>query len=439
MDELLNDRGVQFVMATDAGLDVDAARLRLERAALVLDLDDACDAAHQALALAAARCALKMFRGGVFLAAGGEGARSVGFEPPGPLKRVLLQWGVKLTQAPAHALRLRIGTNASAHGADLYAWTDGWTACIAPSAAPAAPANGNAVSGVLAGALAVAELFRKAVLDDVLALRASRSLSAWGPDEAPPEAAIRKLPRGLWLLGLGNLGQASAFTLGLLPWRDTGDIALLLQDGDRAGPENLMVQLLTDHAWVGQKKARALAAWFEARGFTTTVEERRFRAGMRPEEGEPRLLLAGVDNLVARRDAAEAGFDLVLDAGLGATGAEAFDFRLHAFPGSISAEKAWPDLQQAQPSALPENLDKLVKQGRIDLCGAQTIAGKAVGVPCTALAAAAIQIGQACRALATGRCAEKVDVSLADVSRAHWRVMEKTLARLPAATEAAAL
>lgn len=428
MDELLNDRGVQLVMAADAGLDLDAARLRLERATLVLDIDDEAGAAAHALALAAARCALKMFRGGVFLRHGGDGPRLVGFDPPGPLKRVLVQWGVKLTQAPAHALRLRIGARVAAESADLYAWTDGWTARIAPTPPKETSLAGNAVSGVLAGAMAVAELFRRAVLDDVLALRAPRALSAWGPGDAPADAAISKLPQALWLLGLGNLGQASAFTLGLLPWRDTGEVSLLLQDGDRVGPENLMVQLLTDHSWIRQKKARALAAWFEARGFVATIEERRYRAGMKPEEGEPRLMLAGVDNLTARRAAAVAGFDLVLDAGLGATGAEAFDLRLHAFPGSISVEQAWPDLQQTAPTALRENLEKLVSQGRIDMCGAQTIAGKAVGVPVTALAAAALQIGQLCRALATGRCAEKVDVSLADVSRAHWRMMERPLA-----------
>jgi hypothetical protein len=44
-----------------------------------------------------------------------------------------------------------------------------------------------------------------------------------------------------------------------------------------------------------------------------------------------------VDNLAARRAAASAHFDLLIDAGLGASAAEGFDLRMHAFPDRARA------------------------------------------------------------------------------------------------------
>jgi|SRR5271165_1738911 len=187
------------------------------------------------------------------------------------------------------------------------------------------------------------------------------------------------------------------------------------------------------------KKACAAAAWAEARGFWTIVEERRFAASTRPGTGEPRLALVGVDNLETRRAVAAAGFNLCVDGGLGATGAEAFDLRIHTFPGSITPERAWPEASPDNTELKSRALRQLVKDGRLDSCGAMAIAGQPVGVPCTALATAAIQIAQVCRALETGRCAELVDVSLSDIRYSKWQAMREDVVRLPAGIDALAL
>jgi hypothetical protein len=39
------------------------------------------------------------------------------------------------------------------------------------------------------------------------------------------------------------------WTIGLLPYADTGAVTLVLQDTDTAGAENLQVQILTKPAW----------------------------------------------------------------------------------------------------------------------------------------------------------------------------------------------
>jgi hypothetical protein len=191
---------------------------------------------------------------------------------------------------------------------------------------------------------------------------------------------------------------------------------------DVSNPENLGVQLLTQTDWIGRKKARAAARWAEARGFKTVISERPFTAATRRSEEEPGLVFVGVDNLPARRAVAraEAGFHLVIDAGLGATSEEIFDIRLHAFPGFRSPEIAWPEIQNNTEPELSSALKLLVEQGRIDHCGAIIIAGKSLGVPSTAVSAAAIQIAQAYRAIttATATYCDLFDVSLINPERA---------------------
>jgi hypothetical protein len=250
-------------------------------------------------------------------------------------------------------------------------------------------------------------------LDPLLAGEFCNTISPGSDDEAAEE--LRHLPAAYWLLGLGNLGQAALWIIGLLPYTDPSAVTLFLQDADKSEDGNLPIQILTKPDWIGRRKARSAAQWGDDRGFSTTIIERRFMAGN--PESEPGLLLVGVDNLPTRRVAASSNFHLVLDAGLGGTAAEIFDIRLHAFPGARTPEQAWPAPTAEAERPLDQNLQDLVDAGRIDRCGAMTIAGRSVGVPSTAVAAAALQVAQACRAIADGSFCDLVDVSLVNCGR----------------------
>lgn len=87
------------------------------------------------------------------------------------------------------------------------------------------------------------------------------------PDESEP--ALTYLPSCLWLIGLGHRGQAYLWGLGLLPYRDPAEVALVLQDIDVITESTESTSILTDAAMVGKKKTRATAAWAEQRGFAT--------------------------------------------------------------------------------------------------------------------------------------------------------------------------
>jgi molybdopterin/thiamine biosynthesis adenylyltransferase len=414
-----HDRQAQLLIGGDSSLGYDTARVRLERAALIVSAGEAASGVWgQAALLTIAECATRMFRGGVYLAREFQEPVVVGNRMPIPLQTALVEAGCRPQQAPPQAFALHVGTDIGLPNV-LRCWTNGWVATISPRSPSEQPCEGNEISGALAGAMAVSEAFRAVVLSDVRAGRRTQRVSPLTPaDPQPLGLLLERLPARCWVLGLGNLGQATLWILGLLRYANPDDVELLLQDADTSGPENLDVQLLTRFSWVGQKKTRAAAAWAEARGFRTVLTERRFTAASGITKGEPRLAFVGVDNLETRRIAAAAGFDLVLDGGLGATSSEVFDIRIHGFPGHREPSLAWPEPAHEKERDIGTALSRLVEEGRIDVCGAIRVAGQSVGIPTTAVAAAAIQVAQACRAIAESAYCDLVDISLADSKRA---------------------
>ena len=421
MASIEHDRPAQLLLGANSALGYDEARSRLDRAALVLSAGKAAGSPWgQAALLTIAECAVRMFRGGVYLQREFREPAVIGCRAPRPLQSLLIAAGCRHQTAPAHAGTVHVGADAPSSGNTVLCWADGWVATVSPRPPAVAPAEGNEISGALAGAMAVAELFRATVLNDAGACKRRQRLSPLNPgDPQRSGIALERLPSHCWLLGLGNLGQATLWVLGLLPYADPGAVELVLQDIDTSGPENLDVQLLTRYGWIGHKKARAAADWVRERGFRTVITERRFTRHTRRSPDEPGMAFVGVDSIETRRAAAaaEAGFDLVIDAGLGATSSEAFDIRIHGFPGGRDPARAWPEPPQAGDKPLSTALSRLVEEGRLDLCGAMTIAGQSVGVPCTAVAAAAIQVAQACRAISESTYCDLVDVSLADTKR----------------------
>ena len=116
------------------------------------------------------------------------------------------------------------------------------------------------------------------------------------------------------------------------------DVNLVLQDFDKLVKANDSTSLLTTRANLGVKKTRAMALWCEARGFRTSIVERRFAANFRVAGDEPSVALCGVDNALARADLEDVGFSRVIEAGLGAGTQEYLAFQVHTFPGLPNRE-----------------------------------------------------------------------------------------------------
>lgn len=225
---------------------------------------------------------------------------------------------------------------------------EGWRGGVIPASRGQRLAETEAIalSPALAAAVCAAEAFSYHAGDHPMASRRAAGLSLWRPGSDwlasdPTEPALAYLPSRLWLIGLGNLGQAFAWLLASLPYEDRKQVQFVLQDFDRIALSNDSTSLLSFIANVGYKKSRVVAEWLEARGFETCLEERRYGSWTRRAEHEPGAALCGVDNAQARAALEQAGFELVVEAGLGA-GPNAFrSMSIHTFPASRSADKIW--------------------------------------------------------------------------------------------------
>jgi hypothetical protein len=278
-------------------------------------------------------------------------------------------------------------------------------------------------SAILAGALGVSEVFQF-VRGNAITGHRSVGLSLWSPEHqdwenAPAGPTSIVLPSRLWLIGLGHLGQAYLWNLGLLPYRDPGDVELVLQDFDRLTRANDSTSLLTTPQLVGELKTRAMAKWAEARGFRTRLVERIFPGGISIAEDEPRLALGGVDNPHARAAYEDAGFDCIIEAGLGAGPSEYLALRAHSFPASVAARAKWGGAAAGNNhnNAVPNTraYDNLAKNG-MDECGLVRLASRTVGAPFVGATAAAIVVSEVLRRLNGGRMFEVIDMTLRDPS-----------------------
>ena len=209
--------------------------------------------------------------------------------------------------------------------------------------------------------------------------------------------ALSYLPSELWLLGLGHLGQAYAWLIGLLPYPAEHDGCVIVQDDQELAAENYGTSVLyrDDN---NLRKTDAAKAWLDRNGFDVFRIERRIGPNFRRERTDPTIALAGFDNSPARRWASDAGFELLLDGGIGATVRSFSSIRVTTLPGPTLANELWPDT--ATESSVPDTAayNELQAAG-LDRCGLAQIAGRAVAAPFVGTVTACAVVAQLLRPL----------------------------------------
>lgn len=369
--------------------------------------------AGQACFLTALNTAARAFLGGVEVSGDLEPAMRVPLFD-GRRTRDLVEelGGVCATDTPSQAPMLVLGTPpaASVGFGVLLSW-DGWCAAVTPvsDSTGLTCSMDNPLAGVAAAALGVNEAFAHVRGDLPDAGARSIGLSLWRPllvtdwnAHAHRGPALEYLPSSLWLVGLGHLGQAYAWTLAMLPYPTNGRAHLVLQDFDKAGTSNLSTCLLLTADDVGKRKVRHVAARLEAAGFTTDLVERRFGPHHRILASEPSTALFGVDNLAARRDLDSSGFAMVVEAGLGSGFRDFRNLRTHTFPGPSKPSEIWMSASAVQtPVELNDAYQQLARE-RDDLCGMTLLASRAVATPFVGALAAALVVSEIVRPLHGG-------------------------------------
>lgn len=297
---------------------------------------------------------------------------------------------------------------------------DHWRFEIAPvGAGGLACKDDNPLAGIGAAALGVNEAFMHVRGDLAEAGHRSVGMSLWNPltvadwhDDAHKGPVLAYLPKSLWLVGLGHLGQAYAWTLGMLPYPADGRPHLVLQDFDKAAKSNLSTCLLLWQADLNKHKIRSVANRLEAAGFTTALVERRFGAGHRVMVDEPTAALFGVDNAVARFDLDTAEFSMVVETGLGSGYRDFRNIRLHTFPGPRRPSEIWTADSSAQVAVELNDVYKRLADQRKDICGMTLLASRAVATPFVGALAAVLALSEVMRPLHGGLVYAALDLQM---------------------------
>ncbi|TIL96289.1 MAG: hypothetical protein E5Y73_01905 [Mesorhizobium sp.] len=286
-------------------------------------------------------------------------------------------------------------------GAFVRCWWNGWSAGVFPGwdNEPCRD-SANPLAGVFAGALAVREVFANAI-GRRHSVNRRAAISLWQPwfqgGEPEPSPTVVTLPRSLWLVGLGHLGQGFLWSLAFLPAAGTHAI---LQDDQNVGEENVGTGLVTQLVDFEQKnkKARVAARWLEGAGWTTSLLERRNYGDMKLTDSDPAMVLTSLDEPTARLAIARAGHDIMIDAGVGHG---AFDFeigQIRVVPKGADTDGLWAH------AAKPKSIDAMMEMPayrehatKYGGCGTFTLAEASAAVPFVGAAIGALTIAQLLR------------------------------------------
>ena len=393
-------------------------RLRVE-----IDPADVSDPVQQAALLTTVTLGRRVFLGGVTVTGPLEAPLMLAIPFGRTLGEAVEALGVTLGDVAGETPTIVIGGGVRERQAGFCVRTAavGWRGGILPVHSALQPGGEGAMplSGMLAAGLAVNEAFLFVNGGMPAAGRRALGLSLWRPgrevdwlqpDESEP--ALTYLPSRLWLIGLGHLGQAYLWGLGLLPYHDPADVMLVLQDIDVITESTESTSILTDAAMIGRKKTRAMATWAERRGFATSLQERMFAADFMRQAEEPAVALCGLDNGAGRQALDQVGFDFVVEAGLGRGHRDFRAMRLHVLPGRRAAPDIWKQTREGEKVEDRPAYTKLMEDGVLDRCGMTLLAGKAVGAPFVGSIAATLALSEVLRLLHGGTVYQLIDIDL---------------------------
>lgn len=262
-----------------------------------------------------------------------------------------------------------------------------------------------ALGGVFAGALGVGCAFLRACgLDNTAAFK-PMGFSLWKPNLnwLDPEASgpeLIRIPKKIWVLGLGHLGQAYLWCLGLLSIPEIQQMEFMLQDFDSINKANLSTGVLSEEDSLQKLKTQNAADWLRSRKFNVKVTDRRFDNKTQTNGDEPYVALCGFDSLESRQLLDEAGFDVIVECALGAT-LENFDsFSMHVLPCSRSAKEIWA--KHSSQKVEPAVVEAFEKEAEANNCGvimaARELAAKGISSSFVGCVAAAVVISELIRA-----------------------------------------
>lgn len=374
--------------------------------------------AIQAALITAINCGKRCFLGGVEVVMPENVPLLIDWPGKNILNEVVIELGAMpmTTRSSQSSFALLFGEEKNQTDS-LHVICNGWVGGVSELAIDNSPTPlpDFSLGGVLAGGLGVAGAFFR--VSGVRKFYGCEPVGAslWNPEKnwLSSEATggdLAALPKRLWVLGLGHLGQAYLWSLSLLPYPRDQKLELLLQDFDIIKEANKSTGLLSEDVYIGQRKTRACAHWLERRNVVTTIVEQPFHGQTRRQNFDPGIALCGFDKDEPRRILEGAGFKMIVEAGLGASIDEFDDFVLHTFPNQeFKASGVWAFREEHPPTSVDEKLRNnfLKVTGEDSVCGvvASTLAGKAIASSFVGTVASTFVIAELLKGLHSGiRC-----------------------------------
>ncbi len=274
-------------------------------------------------------------------------------------------------------------------------------------------ASDFSLGGILAGSLGTCMAFLKVTGEKPDVCYKTCGLSLWRPDLdwLNPEAfgpKVELLPSKYWLVGLGHLGQAFSWCIGLLPFKDHSKVSVMLQDYDYVSESNFDTGLLTELDVIDRRKTRVCSEWFEARGILTQIIEKAFSKKDQPEGFEPKILIRGLDSNRSRREINLNGFDLVIDCGIGGTKSNFDSISIKILEaGKDNSEEIWDEQE------VVINNKAIEKAMNFMGCGHY---GKAISTSFVGAFSSAIVIGELIRSLNQGLKCKIIEIAMRNIS-----------------------
>ncbi len=384
------------LLVDSEGISFDEAQAKLRQLTLevVVGSGASSPAAHAA-ALTAVSVASRTFVGGVRLAGAVDGPANT-YLPLGceSLAGAAHRVGASSFRGAA-SRRIVIGTDDARPGWAVSPWWTGWRAGTAKLGQVRPDEGDNPLPGIAAGAMAVGVAFeaeRNRLVDF------TGQLDLWPVAEGEEAPRFREvfLPGALWLVGLGNLGQAYLWALSALPFADARNVSLVLQDRDSVSEENWGTSVLVKAETYGTLKTKVAEDWASAKGFRVRRVDRWLTARDRVQDDDPRLALSGLDKVSGRKLMAKVGFDCIVDAGLGRTATDFDRYRVTVFDKNRRIDQHFADLEDPPGGQERPSADAYLRLEReIGACGAAELGGASVAVPYVSAVAGAVTVARA--------------------------------------------
>ena len=384
------------VLVDSEGISFDAAQAKLRALTLeiVVGPDAVSPAAHVAI-LTAVSVASRSFLGGVCV----TGAVDTPLNCALPLSARSIREAANQVGASSLGKRpsrkILIGTRTKAiEGCLTSPWWNGWRAGVSQPGDSVCDSGLNPLSGVAAAALAVATAF-EAERNRPLATNLEVDLWPVRPGAPQPHFEEVLLPGALWLVGLGNLGQAFLWALAAIPYVNPANVTVVLQDFDRVAEENWSTSILVRDETYGALKTKVAENWALGKGFDVRRVDRRLLPTDRLDLTEPRIALSGVDKIHARKNMADVGFDGIVDVGLGHSAKDFDKYRVSMFDRSRRIDDHFGALEDEvadRDFGDDDAYQRLISE--IGICGAAEVAGASVAAPHVSALAAAVAVSR---------------------------------------------